>query len=158
MKKMAPRLPLSKNFKLFSKAGRDLANLHLNYEDLDPYPLKNKNINKSENYNIHKMKFGKNSQGEDKSVIIYNENIVLEGVPLEAYNYIINGKSAIEWVMERYQIQIDKDSDIKNDPNEYCNENEDTKYILNLLKKVISLSVQSVKIINSLPEIDEIIS
>jgi predicted helicase len=158
MKKMTPRLPLSKNFKLFSKAGRDLANLHLNYEDLDPYPLKNKFINKSKNYNIHKMKFGKNSQGEDKSVIIYNENIVLEGVPLEAYNYIINGKSAIEWVMERYQIQIDKDSDIKNDPNEYCNENEDPKYILNLLKKVISLSVQSVKIINSLPEIDEIIS
>jgi predicted helicase len=97
-------------------------------------------------------------KGIDKSVIIYNENIVLEGVPLEAYNYIINGKSAIEWVMERYQIQIDKDSNIKNDPNEYCNESEDPKYILNLLKKVINLSVQSVKIINSLPEIDEIIS
>jgi predicted helicase len=62
MKKMTPRLPLSKNFKLFSKAGRDLANLHLNYEDLDPYPLKNKFINKSKNYNIHKMKFGKNTR------------------------------------------------------------------------------------------------
>lgn len=158
MKKMTPRLPLSKNFKIFSRAGRDLANLHLNYEDLDPYPLKNKNIKKSENYTVHKMKFGKNSQGEDKSVIIYNENIVLEGIPLEAYNYVINGKSAIEWVMERYQVSIDKVSDIKNDPNEYCNESKDPQYILNLLKKVINLSIQSVKIINSLPEIDEITS
>ena len=82
----------------------------------------------------------------------------MEGIPLEAYKYIINGKSAIEWVMERYQISTDKDSCIKNDPNDYCAENKDPKYILNLLKKVINLSVQSVKIINSLPEIDEIIS
>jgi predicted helicase len=125
---------------------------------LDLYPLKEKSVKKSANYNLIKMKFGKNSEGIDKTVIIYNENIVLEGIPLEAYKYIINGKSAIEWVMERYQISTDKDSGIKNDPNEYCSESEDPKYILNLLKKVISLSVQSVKIINSLPEIDEIIS
>ena len=158
LKKEIARIPLQKNFKIFSKAGRDLANLHLNYEDLDPYPLKNINIIKSENYAVRKMKFGKNSEGADKTLIIYNENIVLKGIPLEAYNYVINGKSAIEWVMERYQVSIDRDSDIENDPNDYCIENKDPQYILNLLKKVINLSIQSVKIINSLPKIDETIS
>jgi predicted helicase len=156
LKKELPRIPLSSNFKIFSNEGKKLAQLHLDYEKITPYSLKENNTGKIDNYRVKKIKFGKNSNGIDKSVIIYNEDIILEGIPLEAYNYIINGKSAIEWVMERYQIQIDKDSDIKNDPNDYCAENKDPKYILNLLKKVINLSVQSVKIINSLPEIDEI--
>jgi len=97
------------------------------------------------------MKFGRN---KDKSVIIYNDYITLSSIPLEAYDFIVNGKSAVEWIIDRYDISIHKDSKIKNDPNDYLKETGDYRYIVNLLKKVINVSVQSVKIINNLPKIE----
>jgi predicted helicase len=106
-------------------------------------------------YEINKMYFPKAGGKEDKSTIIYNTRIKLGGIPPEAYEYVVNGKSAIEWVMERYQVLIDKDSQIKNDPNDWCKEANDPEYILNLIKRLVKVSVESVKIINSLPELDE---
>jgi predicted helicase len=102
------------------------------------------------------MNFSKSAGKEDRSTIIYNSQIKIGGIPLEAYEYDVNGKSAIEWVMERYQVSIDKDSGIKNDPNDWSKEAGEPEYILKLLKQVIQVSIESVKIIHSLPKIEEL--
>ena len=163
LKKSLPRLPLVEkagDFWAFSKAGRELANLHLNYEAIEPYgkcvivhaPLTTKGD--SINYHVEKMRFGKiDSKIADKSIIHYNHAITIEGIPAEAYEYVVNGKSAIEWVMERYAITTDKKSGITNDPNDWAREHNDEKYILNLLLQVINVSVQTVEIVKGLPNL-----
>lgn len=83
--------------------------------------------------------------------IIYNDHIAIENIPLKAYEYVVNGKSVIEWIMERYAITIDKASQIKNDPNDWSREHEQPRYILDLLLSVIMLSCQTVDVINTLP-------
>lgn len=163
LKKSLPRLPLvekADDFWAFSKAGRALANLHLNYETIEPYgkcvivhaPLTTKGD--SINYHVEKIRFGKiDSKIADKSIIHYNHAITIEGIPAEAYEYVVNGKSAIEWVMERYAITTDKKSGITNDPNDWAREHNDEKYILNLLLQVINVSVQTVEIVKGLPNL-----
>lgn len=163
LKKSLPRLPLVEkagDFWAFSKAGRELANLHLNYEAIEPYgkcvivhaPLTTKGD--SINYHVEKMRFGKiDSKIADKSIIHYNHAITIEGIPAEAYEYVVNGKSAIEWVMERYAVTTDKKSGITNDPNDWAREHNDEKYIFNLLLQVINVSVQTVEIVKELPNL-----
>ena len=163
LKKSLPRLPLvekADDFWAFSKAGRALADLHLNYETIETYkkcfvlhaPLTNKG--ESVNYRVEKMRFGKiDSKTADKSVIHYNHAITIEGIPAEAYEYVVNGKSAIEWIMERYAVTTDKKSGITNDPNDWAREHDDEKYILNLLLRVINVSVQTVEIVKGLPKL-----
>ena len=104
----------------------------------------------SHNYPNPKMKF---RSKDDKSVILYNANIRLENIPLKAYDYIVNGKSAIEWILERYCISIDKKSLIKNDANNWTREHHKPRYILDLLLSVINVSVQTVDIVNNLPRL-----
>ena len=163
LKKSLPRLPLvekADDFWAFSKAGRALADLHLNYETIETYkkcivlhaPLTNKG--ESVNYRVEKMRFGKiDSKTTDKSVIHYNHAITLTNIPTESYEYVVNGKSAIEWIMERYAITTDKKSGITNDPNDWAREHNDEKYILNLLLRVINVSVQTVEIVKGLPKL-----
>ena len=163
LKKSLPRLPLvekADDFWAFSKAGRALADLHLNYETIETYkkclvlhaPLTNKGD--SVNYRVEKMRFGKiDSKTADKSVIHYNHAITLTNIPAEAYEYVVNGKSAIEWIMERYAVTTDKKSGITNDPNDWAHEHNDEKYILNLLLRVINVSVQTVEIVKGLPKL-----
>ncbi len=169
LKKMLPRLPLLeevKDFWAFSKAGRQLADLHLNYETVAPYPgivtlFSPLNITdtmsealKEEkeylNYRVEKMRFPKKGQ---KDTIIYNSQIVIENIPAKAYEYIVNGKSAIEWIMERYQITTHKDSGITNNPNDWSKEVGNPKYILDLLLSIINVSVQTVDIVEGLPKV-----
>lgn len=164
LKKSLPRLPLvekADDFWTFSKAGRELANLHLNYETVEPY--KKCNIlyapftNKGDriNYHVEKMRFGKiDSKTADKSIIHYNNAIIIEHIPAEAYEYVVNGKSAIEWIMERYAITTDKKSGITNDPNDWAREHNDEKYIFNLLLRIINVSVQTVEIVKGLPKLN----
>lgn len=189
LKKSLPRIPIvesAADFKAFAQAGRDLANLHLNYENVEPCrdveicPCK-QHYTQMENqylvsedlsafedesvydfFAVQKMTFGKKEgvdkngkakKVDDKSVIIYNENIRLENIPEKAYEYVVNGKSAIEWIMERYQITTDKKSGIKNDPNDWSREHKKPKYILDLLLSVINLSCQTVDIVKSLPKL-----
>lgn len=158
LKKQIPRIPLVdtyKDFISFSLSGRKLAELHINYEKIEPY----KNIiideypasSEEELYRVNKMKFIKKGI---KSTIVYNDYITIRDIPNKAYEYVVNGKSAIEWIMERYAITIDKKSGIKNDPNDWCNEIGDNKYIFNLLLSIINVSVQTVEIIESLPRIN----
>ena len=87
----------------------------------------------------------------DRFGIIYNGHITIENIPSKAYDYIVNGKSAIEWIMERYAVTIDKASQIKNDPNDWAKEHGQPRYILDLLLSVIILSYQTIDIVNSLP-------
>ncbi|WP_418532816.1 type ISP restriction/modification enzyme [Phascolarctobacterium succinatutens] len=153
LKKMLPRLPLVENavdFKAFSEAGRKLADLHLNYEKR-PKPEQVIVERKADDYIVEKMKF---KSKQDKSVIVYNNHITIKNIPLEAYDYVVNGRSAIEWIMERYQVKLDKASQIKNDPNDWAKEHNDPTYILDLLLSVITVSLETMKIVKGLPKVE----
>ena len=168
LKKMLPRLPLVddvRNFWAFSKVGRALAELHLNYEKAGKCPgvveyntlsvsgsLKQANAKEVKyfDYRVEKMRFPKKDQ---KDTIIYNSQITLKKVPAQAYDYVVNGKSAIEWIMERYQIMTHKESGIVNDPNDWSKETGNPRYILDLLLSVINVSVQTMKIVENLPDV-----
>ncbi|MFM9159497.1 MAG: type ISP restriction/modification enzyme, partial [Dolichospermum sp.] len=99
-----------------------------------------------------KMVFGKNKNGIDKTTIIYNSKITLSQIPLETYEYIVNGKSALEWIMERYKVTKDKDSGIINDPNHWS---ENPRYIVDLVKRIVRVSLETVRIVKSLPALNE---
>ena len=150
LKKMLPRIPLvdlPRDFWAFSKAGRELAELHVNYETVEPFALIE--VGNKPNLVVEKMRF---PNKEDKSRIIYNSTLSLEGIPKDAYEYKINGKSAIEWVMERYQVTVNKDSNIRNDPNDWCNEQNNPRYIWDLVKRIVTVSLETMKIVKSLPK------
>lgn len=151
--KESPRIPFVKDFSKFCKAGKILGNLHMNYEKADPYEIK---VNTQNVKPILKMKFNKVNGKIDKTTILFNSETIIQNIPLEAYEYIVNGKSAIEGIIDQYQIYTDNDTKIKDDPNDWGKENNQEDYIINLIKRVITVSVESVKIINSLPPIEEI--
>ena len=155
LKKMLPRIPYAADFHTFSTAGRNLAQWHLNYENIEPYPLeefKSELYLEDKDYLVSKMKFGVKNKAIDKTTIIYNSKITLSGIPLQAYEYIVNGKPALEWIMERYQLTRDKDSGITNNPNHWS---DDPRYIIDLIKRIVRVSIESVKIVNSLPPLNE---
>ena len=162
LSKELPRIPAvktTKDFWHFSKAGRDLAELHLNYETVEPYPVKIEVSGKSpltdEDYRVEKMKYGKSGKEKDLTTLIYNHRITLTGIPLEAYEYVVNGKPALDWVVERQCVKTDKDSGIVNDANDWAIETMgNPKYPLELFMRVITVSLETMKIVNSLPELD----
>jgi predicted helicase len=153
LKKMLPRIPLVddvRDFWSFSKSGRELAELHLNYEQVSRYDGVKVVGEDSGFFKVEKMRFPKKDQ---KDTIIFNSKIFIQNIPSEAYEYVVNGKSAIEWVMERYQITTHKDSQIKNDPNDWSEEVGNQRYILDLILSVINVSVQHVEIVKNLPKL-----
>ncbi len=156
LKKMLPRLPFAGDFWAFSRAGRELGQWHLNYETVEPYPLievKNAlDITPDPFYRVQKMTFGKKDGKPDKSVIVYNANLTLRDIPLAAYGYVVNGKSAIDWIMERYAVTTDKPSGIRNDPNDWS---DDPRYIVDLLKRIVRVSLESVRLVGTLPPLNE---
>lgn len=158
LKKMLPRLPLVENVKdfwSFSKAGRQLAELHLNYETAAPSPDVIVSGDDGKTYTVDQIRFPKGQKGKDKpDTINYNNKITVSNIPAKAYEYIVNGKSAIEWLMERYAISTHKESGIVNDPNDWAKEVGNPRYILDLLLSIINVSVQTVDIVNSLPKVD----
>lgn len=152
LKKSLPRIIFTddvRDFWAFSKAGRALADLHLNYEKVEPYSGVTIKITKPV-YRVEKMRFIAKGQ---KDTIIYNDYIRIENIPEKAYRYIVNGKSAIEWIIERYAVTTDKASGIKNDPNDWSKETGKPTYILDLLLSIINVSVQTVDIVDNLPHI-----
>ncbi len=162
LKKMLPRLPFTRetaDFWRFSQAGRDLAQWHLNYETIEPWPVKEFASellsDPATDFLVQKMTFGRKDRQVDKTTIHYNARITLTGIPLEAYDYVVNGKPALEWIMERYQITVDKDSGIRNDPNDWAREHNQPRYILDLLKRIIRVSLETMKIVNALPPLNE---
>ena len=189
LKKMLPRIPLvdtADDFWAFSKAGRKLAEIHLNYEQAEPYKALIISASQVASelpifsgmaaniqaffsaeapetlYKVRQMRFAKksgyDSKGkaknvDDKTRIIYNEKIAIAGIPEEAYEYVVNGKSAIEWIMERYAITTDKASGIVNDPNDWALEHNNPQYIFNLVLRIITVSLETMKIVKSLPKV-----
>lgn len=160
LRKSLPRIPIVEkveDFMAFYKAGKALAELHLNYEKVEPCPgvtVEETGTKQDEYayYAVEKMRFPTGMKAKDKpNTILYNGHIVINNIPQVAYDYVVNGKSAIEWIMERYAVTIDKESQIKNDPNDWSREHEKPRYILDLLLSVINVSVQTVAIVKSLP-------
>lgn len=157
MSKELPRIPAVKkavDFWAFSKAGRALAELHLNYETVAPYPLtiEAKDTLTNADYRVEKMKFAKKG---DKTTVIYNHRITLKGIPEAAWDYVVNGKAALDWVMERQAVRIDKASGIVNDANDWANETMgNPKYPLELFQRVVTVSLETQKIVKALPKLD----
>jgi predicted helicase len=167
LSKELPRIPCVKTpegFWGFSKAGRDLAEIHLNYEAVEPYKAtveeKGDKSDRQAYYRVEKMKHPKVKNDEGKSVndltrVIYNPRITVSDIPVEAYDYVVNGKPAIEWVIERQCVKTDKDSGIVNDANDWANETmNDPRYPLDLLLRVITVSLKTNEIVASLPALD----
>lgn len=157
LSKELPRIPAVKkaaDFWAFSKAGRALAELHLNYETVKPYPLtiEAKSTLTDADYRVEKMKFAKKG---DKTTVIYNTRITLKGIPETAWDYVVNGKAALDWVMERQAVRTDKASGIVNDANDWANETMgNPKYPLELFQRVVTVSLETQKIVNALPKLD----
>lgn len=153
--KELPRIPCVKTaagFYAFSRAGRELAELHLNYESVTPYAANVVGGSKSSDYLVEKMKYGK---GKDKSTLHYNDKIKITGIPLEAYDYVINGKPALDWVVERQCVKTDKASGIVNDSNAWSIDTmSNPKYPLELFLRVVTVSLETMKIVKGLPALD----
>ncbi len=162
LSKELPRIPAvktAKDFWHFSNAGRALAELHLNYETVAPYPVKIEVSGKSpltnEDYRVEKMKYPKKGKDKDLTTLIYNHRITLTGIPLAAYDYVVNGKPALDWVVERQCVKTDNDSGIVNDANDWAIETmHNPKYPLELFMRVITVSLETMKIVNGLPKLD----
>lgn len=156
LKRMLPRIPLAASpadFEAFVESGRKLADLHVNYESVDPYPLHEQTTletNEWELYRVQKMKW---LDKTTKNAIVYNNHITLSDIPALANEYMLGSRSALEWLIDRYQIRTDKASGIVNDPNDWCREHDDPRYIVDLVKRVTRVSVETMQIVRSLPEL-----
>ena len=151
--KMLPRIPFFEDVKLFRaylNAGKKLAELHVNYESAKPWADAIVTGDMS-CLNVEKMRFAKAGGEDDKRTIIINPRLKVENIPLLAYDYVINGKSALEWVMERYSYSVHPESKIANNPNAWGEEHGDPSYIINLLLRIITISVDTIKITSTLP-------
>lgn len=155
LKKMLPRIPTpeSRNdFDTYANAGRQLLTLHADYEDVVPYPLdiavkKGHSPDDPNTWRVQKMKWRSKT---DHSTIIYNPQVTISGIPEEAERYLLGSRTALGWIIERYQVKPDKDSKIVNDPNDWCDEHDDPTYIVDLIKKVTTVAVETMKVVDSL--------
>ena len=155
LSKELPRIPRVKSaddFRAFSKAGRALADLHLNYETVPMYPATIvSTASTDDDYRVEKMKYGAK---KDLTTLHYNSKITVKDIPLEAYEYVVNGKPALDWVVERQCVKTDKASGIINDANDWAIETmNNPKYPLELFLRVITVSLETMKIVRDLPKL-----
>ena len=169
LKKMLPRIPLVTDPWPYVEAGRRLSELHLGYESVAPYPLAGLNDPAYPDagdataypfFRVEKMSFAKVRDGAtgklvaDRSRVVYNERITLGGIPEAAYRYQLGSRSAIEWIIDRYQVRTDKASGIVNDPNDWSREVSDPRYIIDLLARIVTVSLQTMAIVDELPALE----
>ena len=148
-----------KDYRAFAQAGRELSALHLNYESLEPWPATindgkpwPQGLSAETLFRVEKMKFGGNAKSKDKTTIVYNPHITIKDIPERAYDYIVYGNSAVEWVMGRQGVKTDRESGLVNDANRYAIETKgDPAYPLNLLLRVIRVSMETIAITSKLP-------
>lgn len=156
LKRMLPRIPLAgstADFEAFAEAGRRLSDLHVGYESVDPYPLHEPTVafgDPFENFRVTKMRWADKTT---KKAIVYNQHLTLGDIPADAHRYMLGSRSALEWLIDRYQVKTDKASGIVNDPNDWCREHNDARYIVDLVKRVTRVSVDTMAIVDSLPEL-----
>jgi predicted helicase len=157
LSKELPRIPCVKksaDFWAFAEAGRILADLHVDYESVRPYPATITGEGDGVSYRVEKMRYG-GKGGKDKSILHYNDRITVTSIPLEAYEYVVNGKPALDWVVERQCVKTDKDSGIVNDANDWAVETMgNPRYPLELFLRVITVSLETMKIVKALPPLD----
>lgn len=159
LNKELPRIPLAKDFKAFMKAGRELAQLHLDYEHVEPYPVfevgDSVNPGRTEKMRYpNKIKDPQSGKSiKDPTVLQVAERLTFQEIPTRAYQYVVNGKSALDWIIDRYQVRTDKKTGIINDPNTYS---DDPRYIVDLVRKVITVSLRTLDIVDSLPPLNEL--
>ncbi len=158
LKKMLPRIPKVTDFWGFAEAGRTLADMHIGYETVDPYPLTEEvdedrihTMSPDEFYRVEKMRYVGPGKNKDTTRIKYNRNLTLAGIPDQAHEYMLGGRSAIDWIIDRYRVKTDKKTQIVNDPNDWST---DPRYIVDLLKRVVTVSVKTVEIVEALPPLD----
>ena len=157
LKKDLARIPVVAEKEKYVEVGKKLMDLHIKYEEVPVYEGVQIVARENPSYVVKKMKFGKKRDAEsgklekDKSTIIFNSDITIKDIPEKAYEYIVNGRSAIEWIMDQYQVKTDKKSGITDDPNDFS---DDPKYIFNLLLRIINVSLQTVDLVNSLPKLE----
>ena len=161
--KELPRIPRVKDYEqfvAFRDAGKELANIHVNFESVETY--KGVNIVRKQgtvSYRVTQMKWGKipgkkGNAAKDKTKLIYNEDITIENIPLEAQEYVVNKKSALDWIVERACVKTDKDSGIVNDFNDYAAQKGDPAYPLDLFLRVITVSLKTMEIVKDLPALE----
>lgn len=139
-----PRIPLLKHFRRFSDAGRALAELHVNYEQAEPWPLERVYPDHTPiNFRVELMRLSK-----DKTALAVNETLTLAGIPPEVFDYRLGNRSALGWIVDQYRVSTEKRSGVVSDPNR----DDDPEYIVRLVERVVRVSVETVKIVNSLPE------
>ena len=158
--KELPRIPLARDFEAFSLAGRQLAELHLNYESVDIWPGLDMGILPGmDPGRVEKLAWAKKTDPEtgkkvvDHTRLIYSKDVVVSNIPERANDYVVNGRSPLEWMIDRYQVKTDKASGIVNDPNEYS---DDPRYILDLVGRLVTVSMRTLEIVAGLPGIDEV--
>jgi predicted helicase len=158
LKKSLPHIPRAQDFRGFASAGLKLSDLHLSYETATPYPGivedargATSATSAAELYRVTKMKIPKVKGQSDRSTIIYNTRVTLSNIPEEAYRYQLGARSAIEWLIDRYQVKTDTASGIVNDPNDWS---EDPRYIIDLLRRIVTVSLETMKIVDALPALD----
>lgn len=161
LSKELPRIPLVKmtaDFIKFTNAGRKLASIHLNYENAEKYPLNisgGNTILNDEDYRVEKIRYEKKGKEKDLTTLHYNEKIVITGIPKEAYDYVVNGKPALDWVVERQRIKLDPESGIINDANLWATETmANARYPLELFQRVVTVSLETMKIVHALPPLE----
>jgi predicted helicase len=157
LKRMLPRIPFAAStadFEAFVTAGRKLADLHVNYESIEPYPLAEQaplhTMTPWETFRVEKMRWADKTT---KKAIVYNRHVTLGDIPAEAHRYMLGSRSALEWLIDRYQVKTDKDSGIVNDPNDWGREHHNPRYIIDLIKRVTRVSVETMRIVDSLPSL-----
>jgi predicted helicase len=164
LKKSLPRIPrvsLAEDFWAFSKAGRQLAALHTDYEnvevwqDLDIVTTVGFDPAAPDAYRVTRMKHPKapDGSGDDRTRIRYNDHIVIENIPEVAYGYELGPRSAIGWVMDSWRIKTDKASGITNDPNDWAAEHDQPTYIVDLVGRVVTVSMKTLEIVEALPRL-----
>ncbi|MFJ2964660.1 DEAD/DEAH box helicase [Streptomyces collinus] len=158
LKKSLPRIPKARDFRAFAEAGRQLSHLHIGYESAKPFggivvTLSNTrpDMPDSELFRVTKMKIPKAKGVQDRTRIVYNNHITLENIPEEAYEYQLGARSAIEWIIDRYQVKTDPKSGIVNDPNDWS---DDPRYVVDLLRRIVTVSLATIEIVKHLPPLD----
>ncbi len=146
LKRELPRIPFAPDFWSFAKAGKELADIHVNYEEQPEYKLEmDEDTSLPLDWRVDKMKYNK-----DKTAIVYNDFLTIGGIPPEVHEYRLGNRSALDWIVDQYKVSIDKRSGITNDPNR----DDDPQYIVRLIKKIATVSLRTNEIVNALPPLE----
>lgn len=159
LKKALPRIPLVSGFADYARIGRQLADLHVNYERVEPHPqvCEQWSVLTPDDawrrYRVEKLRWGGSARQRDLTTLVYNDYLTFTGIPVAANDYTVGGRSPLEWMIDRYRVTIDKKSQIRNDPNDWCREHDNPSYIAGLVPRLVTVSMTTQDLIATLPKL-----